>query len=620
MQQFQHGGLQGVNGRCGTAGNQVVVGIVEQGNAVENGGVVDQDLVNLLVDRALGTHGVKAGHFGDETHVVVDKRLAGHAELAAKGVDLALGKQFRLGGVGFQFAVFTHAQELTGTAGQIAVILGGLKVAHAALGGPQLERGGDLLVHLDNVLADRVVQDRGKRRGGVEELAASLVPQVVLAHTQQGGGGAHAVAGHALNGQIAQGVAAHFLRTLGGVLNVRTGPQQHGVHSCLAEVVALVAVHTAGNRGAVFQQIVHRRLSYGVHGGAVADILRGIHARLTAQRGNVAHALALRGDGLAGGLGGLCALLAVIVAHTAGAAGGILTALALAALGGGIVARRVDLALQAVKLCSFLCRQVTASGAGAAHNSLLTGDHFLNGHGCFASSMIKIFVDLDLLFINRKVLGRRLLRVVGSAHAHGGVRRHGNNGHLQRRPFAGDLAGACKTSVRGGLTGHHFLPAVHAVTHGRGFQGAGFDFAENLFGVIVRVELHFGHAAVVLHPCADHFSHHLVGVVVEKQNAHVVQAGEIQRVLRVIQDFHTKPTAVWLLAGKADRAPAAVLLALCAAVGLNVAHASLPAVSVPLGVICLRCSSVLLSFHFQKLHLLTRRRRIGHIPGPRPFH
>ena len=75
-----------------------------------------------------------------------------------------------------------------------------------------------------------------------------------------------------------------------------------------------------------------------------------------------------------------------------------------------------------------------------------------------------------------------------------------------------------------------------------------------------------------------------------------------------------------VLAGKADRAPAAVLLALCAAVGLNVAHASLPAVSVPLGVICLRCSAVLLSFHFQKLHLLTRRRRIGHIPGPRPFH
>ena len=35
------------------------------------------------------------------------------------------------------------------------------------------------------------------------------------------------------------------------------------------------------------------------------------------------------------------AATAVIVAHTAGAAGGILTALALVALGGGIVARRV---------------------------------------------------------------------------------------------------------------------------------------------------------------------------------------------------------------------------------------------------------------------------------------
>ena len=94
VQQFQHGGLQGVNGRRGAAGNQVVVGVVEQGNAVENGGVVDQDLVNLLVDRALCACSVQAGNLGNETHVVVDKRLAGHAELAAKGVDLALGKQF----------------------------------------------------------------------------------------------------------------------------------------------------------------------------------------------------------------------------------------------------------------------------------------------------------------------------------------------------------------------------------------------------------------------------------------------------------------------------------------------------------------------------------------------
>ena len=216
VQQFDHNGLQGFDGRGRAGGDQVVVVGVEQGHTVEDRGVVEQDGIHLLVDRALGGGRVHTGHLGDKAHVVVDKRLPGHGELAAVGCHLALGEKFGLRGVVFQFAALTHAQELAGTAGQVLVILGGLEVGHAALGGPHLEGGGDGLVSLHNGLADRVVQDRGEGRRGVEELAAGHVPQVVLGHTEKGGRGPQALPGHALNGQIAQGQAAHLLRVLAG--------------------------------------------------------------------------------------------------------------------------------------------------------------------------------------------------------------------------------------------------------------------------------------------------------------------------------------------------------------------------------------------------------------------
>ena len=171
-------------------------------------------------------------------------------------------------------------------------------------------------------------------------------------------------------------VAAHFLRTLGGVLDIHTGPQQHGVHSCLAEVVALVAVHAAGNRGAVFQQVVHRPPVLRCPMVApLADILRGIHARLTAQA-----------------VMSLTRWRSVATAWRAASVGSVpCWPLSLpiprappvgssppwpSAPWAGLLPAASIWRLQVVKRCFFLCRQVTASGAGAAHNSLADGRSF----------------------------------------------------------------------------------------------------------------------------------------------------------------------------------------------------------------------------------------------------
>ena len=386
VQQFNHNGLQGFDGRGRAGGDQVVVGGIEQGHAVKDRGVVEQDGIHLLVDRPLGGGRVHTGHLGDKAHVVVDKRLPGHGELAAVGCHLALGEKFGLRGVVFQFSVFAHAQELTGAAGQILVVLGGLKVGHAALGGPHLEGGGHGLVSLHNGLADRVVQDRREGRRGVEELAAGHAPQVVLGHTEEGGGGAQALPGHTLDCQIPQGQAAHLLRALGGTLHVNAATHQQGVRGRLPEVVLLSAIvgHSGAHGAVVLDQKIHGRRPHVVHAGAAADVLRRIHAGLAAKGHNVGGSLALLRHG------------PLAVAHTAldGSGRGALAAVLRAALTAGgladglaaLVACGVDHGLAAVKLRLLLGGQVPALVSRQGHKFLLAGKGFLQFiHGFLTS-------------------------------------------------------------------------------------------------------------------------------------------------------------------------------------------------------------------------------------------
>ena len=97
-----------------------------------------------------------------------------------------------------------------------------------------------------------------------------------------------------------------------------------------------------------------------------------LHAGFAAQGHNVADPLALLRN----------SALAVVVARGGGIAGATGAAVGRGRVTGAgtIAAVSVDLSLQVVKLGLFLRRQVAASSAGAADNSLLTGDHFLNGH------------------------------------------------------------------------------------------------------------------------------------------------------------------------------------------------------------------------------------------------
>ena len=178
--------------------------IVKQRHAVEHGGVINKDLVDLLVNSALCACGVQAGDLGYKADIVVDERLTRHGELPAVGVDLTLRQKLGRRLVGLQLAVFADAEKVACAAGKVAVILGRLEVGNAALSGPKLERGRNGLIQLDDVFPDSVIKNRRECRSGVKELAANGVEKIVLAHTQQRGGSAYAVTRKAFDSHVAQ--------------------------------------------------------------------------------------------------------------------------------------------------------------------------------------------------------------------------------------------------------------------------------------------------------------------------------------------------------------------------------------------------------------------------------
>ena len=115
--------------------------VVKQRHAVEHCGVINKNLVDLLIDSALCTRCVQAGDLGYKADIIVDKCLTRHRELSAVSVDLALRQKLGLRLVCFQLAVFANAEKFACSAGKVAVILGRLEVGNAALSGPKLERG-----------------------------------------------------------------------------------------------------------------------------------------------------------------------------------------------------------------------------------------------------------------------------------------------------------------------------------------------------------------------------------------------------------------------------------------------------------------------------------------------
>ena len=357
----------------------------KQGHTVIYGGVLHDDLIHLLVDLPLCHAGVLARHFGKEANVIVDERLTGHGELGPVGVQLAQGVHAGVQGAVLQLSALGHLVELAAADG-VFMGLAGLEVRQAALAGPQVIGGGHKLVLMYNGFLDSLIQNSGERGRGGKELAHRHVPQVVLAHAQQGGGGPLAAPGHALDHKVPHRHAAQAVRLSGRIAHRDAGTQQQGVHRCVAELIALAVIGPGAHGAAVGDHELHRRLAHLVHGLAAADVLRRIHAHLPAQGHNVAVALAfclhrrLSGCVVSAVLA-LCAgrLTGSAVALRRGFSAALVPVLASRVPGG------VNLSLELVKLRLLLAGQAPALVPGAVHNRLLPGNHFLNVH-CFLTS------------------------------------------------------------------------------------------------------------------------------------------------------------------------------------------------------------------------------------------
>ena len=108
----------------------------------------------------------------------------------------------------------------------------------------------------------------------------------------------------------------------------------------------------------------------------------------------------------------------------------------------------------------------------------------------------------------------------------------------------------------------------------------------------------------------------VLDVMVEQDHAHRVHAGQVHRAGAVVQDLHAEIAPVWLLAGKANCPPPAVL---CLRRAVRLPRQNLPHAPDRLLLFLLRCrSAVLLSFQFQKLHLPYQSLFCGHTPRPPP--
>ena len=284
-----------------------------------------------------------------------------------------------------QLSALGHLVELAAADG-VFMGLAGLEVRQAALAGPQVIGGGHNLVLVYNGFLDGLIQDGRERGRGGKELAHRHVPQVILAHAQQGGGGPLSAPGHALDHKIPHRHAAQAFRLSGRIAHRHAGTQQQGVHRRIAELISLTVISPGTHGAAVGDHELHRRLAHLVHSLSAADVLRRIHANLPAQGHNVAVALALRlhrrlaGRFIVSSLSPRTAGIAsAAVALRRGDSTAFVFVLAARAPGG------VDLALELVKLHLLLAGQAPALIPGAVHNRLLPVNHFLNIH-CFLTS------------------------------------------------------------------------------------------------------------------------------------------------------------------------------------------------------------------------------------------
>lgn len=94
------------------------------------------------------------------------------------------------------------------------------------------------------------------------------------------------------------------------------------------------------------------------------------------------------------------------------------------------------------------------------------------------------------------------------------------------------------------------FPCLHPVSDGHAFQGSAFDFLIDGLGCVVRVKNDDCLASVALEPCPLDASKDFVAVVVKKQDADLVEAGQVHGSGAVIKDLDAEKALVRLLGRK----------------------------------------------------------------------
>ena len=323
---------------------------VEQGLAVIDLAVVVEDGVDHLVDLLLALCSVHTGNLGQEADVVVDERLAAHAELTAVGIQLALRQHFLFVGIRLEFAVLRNQQQVANAADQVVVAVGALEVTQSALAGKLLKGGRSVVVGVDDALVDGGVHDGGEGCRGVVECTGQLGVQVICAHTHEVGSALAGLAGQALNADVTQ---AHACKLAGAIRRGCGGVAAAGhkaVSCCCAELVGFIGGHldAGAGRSTVLNHTVQNGGAHLVYGLAAGDVLGSIDVEVPAQGGDIGDTLALRGAG------GFNLSLALCLRFSI-----------------SLRAQGLDVVLQGVEFPGLVLGHVAACGAGGGQDGLL---------------------------------------------------------------------------------------------------------------------------------------------------------------------------------------------------------------------------------------------------------
>ena len=329
--------------------------LVEQLLAIKDFAVINQHGINLLVDGLLGGLGVCPRQAGQETNIIIHKRLTSHGELLAIGLQLALWQHLELWQACLELAALRHQLKVTDGTHYIVMVCGGLEVREGAAGSNLLEGSRNLVIHGHDVLLDGLVHDYRERGGRIEELAGQLCKQLSLVHAAKLGL-ILALAAQALNRQIAEGHTTELVSTSSRLiaLNLAAGAHYKAVNGSRPELIALVLVHRYLSRCAVCHQLLHDCRTHGLGGHIAVDVLVSVHAKSATHAVNLANAGTLRSPCLLCGLSSLriCDLSSLFLIRK-------------------LALQRINNGLQFLKLLLFTIFQLAACGLGGVNNALL---------------------------------------------------------------------------------------------------------------------------------------------------------------------------------------------------------------------------------------------------------